>query len=91
MTTCARCGLPNADDAFPSASLAATHCRVRVTAGTGLADEAIIDCRDRQIAAQAALLRSVTGKLEMLLTRLDDLSEPCSIREDLDSLLEKLS
>lgn len=48
MSTCARCG---ADD-----------CLARGTAETTAED--VIACRDRQIAAQAALLRSVTGKLE---------------------------
>lgn len=86
MTTCARCGLPKFSwqnaNAYPAPTCSADE---------SLDDRHLVACRDRQIAAQAALLRSVTGKLEMLLTRLDDLSEPCSIRADLDALLEAIS
>jgi hypothetical protein len=50
-----------------------------------------IDCRDRELANLRSLLRVATLQLERALTLLDDLGEPCSIRGDLESLLEKLS
>jgi len=54
---------------------------------------AIIGCRDRQIAAQAALLRSVTGKLEEAaeLLQTEHSDGAMSAAALIDSVLEVLS
>jgi hypothetical protein len=52
----------------------------------------VVDCRDRQIAAQAALLRSVTGKLEDVQLWLRECEYPVAYpKRVIDSVLETLS
>lgn len=65
--TCARCG---------AADCGVFLTDVKSTAGFNALD--IIACRDRQIAAQAALLRSVTGKLERIGEQINDVLEVIS-------------
>lgn len=80
--TCARCGASDCGVFLTD---------VKSTKGFNALD--IIACRDRQIAAQAALLRSVTGKLEEaageLASRNDDrLLRPLTL---INSALEMLA
>ena len=78
MSTCARCGHEEC--------YSGTH--------DDAPDEEKLGCRDRQIAAQAALLRSVTGKLEEAAELLQDIANPAaaiSARNLIDSVLEVLS
>lgn len=96
--TCARCGLPECVDRHECERSMGTcsrcghspefQCLGRYWGANGQ-----LACRDRQIAAQAALLRSVTGKLEELHTiLLDDEYGPKSTPVMLiDSVLEVLS
>lgn len=72
---CSRCGHPG--------------CLARGTAETTAED--VIACRDRELSNLRAQLRSVTLRLEKGLTLLDDISEPCSIRGELEAILEQLS
>jgi hypothetical protein len=65
MSRCARCGLPTRN--YNECADNDGHCYAHVEA-----DSEIIACRDRQIANQASLLRSVTIKLEKAAQEVDD-------------------
>ena len=65
MSTCARCGLPEAEE-WP-------HDDDKVCFRAHGYEVHTIECLERQIAAQAALLRSVTGKLEEAASMLSDI------------------
>ncbi len=54
----------------------------------------VLACRDRQVAAQSALLKSVTGKLEQARALIEDDASPeeaAVARDLLDSALKELS
>lgn len=83
MSTCARCGLERGGNWL-------TQCAAEEPEDEALKRQAVIACRDRQIAAQAALLRSVTRELEEAAEYLadGDRETPLSI---LQQVLEKLA
>ncbi len=83
-TTCSRCGLPVGIEPGQCGNGAEGH------SATVWEQVAIVACRDRQIAAQASLLRSVTGKLEEALEALDAYS-PLRAAALIDSVLEAIS
>lgn len=90
MSTCARCGLLEAED-WPSFREEKTLCFARNGYETHT-----IACRDRELANLRSLLRSVTGKLEntLELLRFDaehGLPPTNSALELLDSVLGALS
>jgi hypothetical protein len=80
MSACARCGSDDCSAGPPAPGLASTAMH-------------IIECRDRQIAAQAALLRSVTGKLEEAHDMIDGVpgSDSEHAKKLIASVLEALS
>ena len=91
MTTCARCGLPKGT---MLQAVGGQACSDGDMSALGDDGESTIACRDRQIAAQAALLRSVTGKLEDARALIEDDASPdeaALARQLLDSVLEVLS
>jgi len=87
MSTCARCGLQlgmesvNCGDWDGGEDFHISE-RLRLTNR--------VDCRDRQIAAQAALLRSVTGKLEKASQYCED-GMALTAKAQIDAVLEALS
>ena len=85
MSACARCGAPVGIDS--------AACSASAADATPLEK---LRCRDRQIAAQASLLRSVTGKLEEAATMLAEAKHAEDIDTEglaalIDSVLEALS
>lgn len=85
--TCARCGLHLTNEKW-------TECGDEDTQHSE--SGYTLDCRDRQIAAQASLLRSVTVKLEVAAELLDNetltaLPEVARAVALIDSVLEILS
>ena len=88
MSTCAGCGLPKYD--WRKAAQGDLTPSPTCDAAEGMVDGALVACRDRQIAAQAALLRSVTTKLE-LLEPPGDLRYAAAARELVVGVLEVLS
>ena len=92
MSTCAGCGLPKYD--WRKAAQGDLTPSPTCDAAEGMVDGALVACRDRQIAAQAALLRSVTTKLEEAAELLEppgDLRYAAAARELVVGVLEVLS
>jgi hypothetical protein len=91
MTTCAKCGLPKGTTL---AAVGGKACADGDMSSLGDDGDAAIECLERQLSNQSALLRSVTLDLENAGNLLDPGATPAEVataREMVAAVLERLS